>query len=170
LLDKDLKMENVIVTSIPQSVLTQARHDLVKGIKKTGDLIGNYANGLCAGFNVVSTTGELVKPWYELRGKDAKGIKAERAAFVEEMKEAGYNQGTIDVYWGRVKVASGYQTTGMRVAGNQSTDEKNRAELKTIINRIFKAEESGEDCESSDFKGQLMDVFAGLGGDVDTLG
>jgi len=86
------------------------------------------------------------------------------------MKEAGYNQGTIDVYWGRVKVASGYQTTGMRVAGNQSTDEKNRAELKTIINRIFKAEESGEDCESSDFKGQLMDIYESLGGDVDTLG
>lgn len=161
---------DVVVTSIPQSVLTQARHELVKGIKKTGTLISDYANGLCAGFNIVSTNGELMKAWYELKGKEAKGIKAERELFKAEMIEAGYTKATVDVYWQRVKEASGYVTAGNRVTGGNSTDDKTLTELKTIINRIFKAEESGEECKASEFKGDLMDIFEGLGGVVDTLG
>jgi hypothetical protein len=158
------------ITSVPQSVLEQARHELVKGISKTGDLINNYSMGLSAGFNLVAENGELIKKWFDLRGKEAKGIKAERAQFVTEMKETGYEQGTIDVYWQRVKVASGYQTTGMRAKGASSTDEKTLTELKTIINRIFKSEEAGEECKASDYKGELMEIFEGLGGNVDSLG
>jgi hypothetical protein len=51
-----------------------------------------------------------------------------------------------------------------------SVDDKNQAELKTIINRIFKAEEEGEEVASSDFKAALMDIFEALGGDVMQLG
>jgi hypothetical protein len=115
-------------------------------------------------------TGAALTPWYELKGKDAKGIKAERVEFVAAMTEAGFNDGTVKVYWQRVKEASGYVTAGNRVKGASDTDGKTVAELKTIINRIFKAEESGEDCKASDVKGLLMEAFEALGGDVDTLG
>ena len=40
----------------------------------------------------------------------------------------------------------------------------------TIINRIFNAEESGEECDSLEFKRELMDIYEGLGGDMDKLG
>ena len=132
------------------------------------DFIQGYADAL-GFFDQVSDNGQLTK-WYDLKGKAKQGIKAERQAFVSEMTDAGYGKGTIDVYWQRVKQASGYQTAGNRVAGSLSTDDKNLSDLKTIINRIFKAEESGEDCASSEFKGQLMDIFSALGGDVDNLG
>lgn len=161
---------DVVVTSIPQSELARVRHELVKGIRKTGTLINDYANGLCSGFNVMTTNGELMTPWYALKGKEAKGIKAERELFKAEMIEAGYNKATVDVYWQRVKEASGYVTAGNRVTGGNSTDDKTLTELKTIINRIFKAEESGEECKASEFKGALMEVFEGLGGEIDTLG
>ena len=59
---------------------------------------------------------------------------------------------------------------GNRVKGTLSVDDKNQAELKTIINRIFKAEEDGEEVASSDFKAALMDIFEALGGDVMQLG
>jgi len=92
--------------------------------------------------------------------------------FVDAFKAEGFGEATINVYWQRVKEASGYQTTGQRVQGASSVDEKTLAELKTIINRIFKAEENGDSTadKSSEVKGQLMDIFAELGGDIDTLG
>jgi hypothetical protein len=164
-------MENVIVTSQVVSKLDETRNALVGGLKKTGELINNYANVLCGAFNVMSLDGsEVVTAWYELRGKAKAGIKSERAKFVEAMTNAGYEKGTIDVNWQRVKEASGYVTAGNRVSGKTDVDSKTVAELQTIINRIFKAEETGEECKASEFKGELMDIFASLGGNVDKLG
>jgi hypothetical protein len=166
-----MENQNVVITNgNAYSNLVQSRNALIKVAKSTGELIGNYASNLNTTFNVVSATGELIKPWYELKGKDRQGLKLERDEFVKGMTEAGYSRGTIDVYWQRVKEASGYQTTGNRVTANETTDQKNAKDLKTIINRIFKAEESGEDCYSSEVKGLLMTAFEKLGGDVDTLG
>jgi hypothetical protein len=99
-----------------------------------------------------------------------KGVNAEREAFVAAMTVEGFGKGTIDVYWQRVKEASGYITAGNRVKGSTSVDDKTKADLQTIINRIFKAEEEGISCISSDHKGALMEVFADLGGDIDKLG
>jgi hypothetical protein len=152
------------------SKLVEARRNVVKVAKSTKHVIGGYAQALCLAFNVLDSNGNLVSAWFELKGKERKGLKAERDAFVADMTEAGYSRGTIDVYWQRVKEASGYETTGNRVTANLSTDDKTQADLKTIINRIFKAEESGEDCKASEFKGELMDIFQALGGDVDNLG
>ena len=153
------------------SKLVDKRKALVKSAKEGTIKISDYANMMCATFNLVAENGELVKPWYELKGKERAGVKAEHEGFKADMTEAGFERGTIDVYWQRIKVASGYQTTGMRAKGNQSVDERNQAELKTIINRIFKAEEEGKECElSNQVKGLLIDSFEGLGGDVDTLG
>ena len=163
-------MENLVINTGGEqySKVVQARKGVVKVARSTGEVIKNYADALSF-FDQVADNGDITK-WYELKGKAKQGIKAERQAFVQEMTEAGYGKGTIDVYWQRIKEASGYQTTGNRVKGAMSTDDRNQADLKTILNRIFKAEESGEDCVSSDFKGQLMDIFEALGGDVDTIG
>jgi hypothetical protein len=39
-----------------------------------------------------------------------------------------------------------------------------------MINRILKSEEDGKECNASMFKGNLMEIFEGMGGDVDNLG
>jgi hypothetical protein len=161
----------ITTTAIDSGIVASARRNLVKAAKGTGEVIQGYADALCMTYNVRALdTGAALTPWYELKGKDAKGIKAERVEFVAAMTEAGFNDGTVKVYWQRVKEASGYVTAGNRVKGASDTDGKTVAELKTIINRIFKAEESGEDCKASDVKGLLMEAFEALGGDVDTLG
>ena len=160
----------ITTTAIDSGIVAEARRSFVTGVKSTGQVLQGYADALCLSFNVRALdTGATITPWYELKGKDKKGIKAERALFVADMTEAGYGK-SVDVYWQRVKEASGYVTAGNRVKGATDTDGKNLAELKTIINRIFKAEESGEDCKSSEVKGLLMEAFEALGGDVDTLG
>jgi 3-oxoacyl-(acyl-carrier-protein) synthase len=153
------------------SKLVEKRHALVKSAKEGGIKISDYANMMCTAFNQVDSSGTVITPWYEHKGKARAGVKLEHEAFKTEMGNAGFDRGTIDVYWQRVKIASGYQTSGMRAKGNQSVDDMNQRDLKTIINRIFKAEEEGKECEfSSQVKGLLMDAFEGLGGDVSTLG
>ena len=167
-------MSNVITTTfttaIDAGIVAEARRKLVTAAKGTGAVIQGYADALCMAYNVTALdNGQLITPWYELVGKDKKGIKAERALFVESMTEAGFNKGTVDVYWQRVKEASGYVPKG-RVTGGTDVDSKTVAELKTMINRIFKSEEEGQDCNASMFKSNLIDVFEGMGGDIGTLG
>jgi hypothetical protein len=166
-------MTNVITTTVPAidtGIVAEARRKLVKAAKGTGAVIQGYADALCMAYNVSALdNGQLITPWYELVGKDKKGIKAERAAFVSDMTESGFNKGTVDVYWQRVKEASGYVPKG-RVTGGTDVDSKTMAELKTMINRILKSEEEGQDCNASMFKSNLMDVFEGMGGDIGTLG
>jgi hypothetical protein len=165
-------MENVTVVSPSVAVanLTESRTQLVKGLGKIGELIQGYAFALSQAFNLTDNNGDITTPWYELKGKLKAGVKAERINFVNDMTTAGYSEGTINVNWQRVKEASGYVTAGNRVKGSTDTDSKTEAELKTMINRIFKAEETGEECKASEIKGLLMDAYAKLGGDIDTLG
>jgi hypothetical protein len=146
--------------------LSDAREGLVKGAKSTGNLISNYAAALCTMFDVRDDKAVRVTAWYELKGKAKTGVKAEREAFASAMNEAGFGKGTTDVYWQRVKEASGYVTAGNRVSGAANVDEKNKAELKTIINRILASEENGEDCVSSEIKKYVVMAYEGLGGDV----
>jgi hypothetical protein len=161
--------------TIDQSILDNARSALVEGVSKTGDLIQGYADTLCEVFNRRDTGGNIIAKWFELVGAEKKGIKAERALFVNAMmarghvKANGKPSATVDVYWQRVKEASGYVPKG-RVSGGTDVDSKTLAELKTMINRILKSEEDGQDCNASMFKGNLMEVFEGMGGDVDNLG
>lgn len=165
-------MENQVITPVAQAVqnLTETRDALILNAKKTGQVIANYAKALDQAFDLVDNEGNITSKWFDLKGKLKAGIKAERALFVAGMETAGFGKGTIDVYWQRVKEASGYVTAGNRVKGSETTDQKTLADLKTIINRIFKAEEEGESCTASDFKGELMDIYESLGGDVDNLG
>ena len=161
-------MENQIkITSVMSDAVTaafinliDARGSLVKTSSKTGEVLGTYSDCMKAAFG---------DEWYLLTGKAKAGVKSERGMFKAAMIDAGQDK-NVDVYWQRVKEASGYVTNGNRVKGTLSVDDKNQAELKTIINRIFKAEEEGEECSSSDFKAALMDIFEALGGDVMQLG
>lgn len=141
--------------------LTAARASVVGVAGKTGEVIQAYADAMTLAFGTA---------WYELKGAAAKGVKGERALFKADMETAGFEKGTINVYWQRVKEAAGHVTTGNRVSGSETTDQKTLADLKTIINRIFKAEEAGEECDASEQKGALMEVYAAMGGDVDNLG
>ena len=174
---------NVIVSpAIDTGILSIARSALVETAVKTGDVIVNYSKAISEVFDLRDTNGRVITKWYDLKGKDKKGIKAERALFantlmdrdskfIESTKPDGTRvpTATVDTYWQRVKEASGYVPKG-RVSGGTDVDSKTVAELKTMINRILKAEEEGQDPTASMFKGQLMEVFEGMGGDVDTLG
>ena len=168
-------MTNVINTNLNESILDNARSALVEGAIKTGDVIQGYADVLCEVFDRKDTNGNTIEKWFNLVGKDKKGIKEERTRFVDAMiakgfvKPDGKPSATVDVYWQRVKEASGYVPKG-RVSGGTDVDSKTLAELKTMINRILKSEEEGKDCNASMFKGNLMEIFEGMGGDVDNLG
>ena len=169
-------MTNVIQNpAIDSGILFTARSALVDGVSKTGDLIQGYATVLCEVFDRKDTEGNTIEKWFNLVGADKKGIKAERALFVTAMMARGHVKAdgkptaTVDTYWMRVKEASGYVPKG-RVTGGTDVDSKTLAELKTMINRILKSEEDGKDCNASMFKGNLMEVFEGMGGDVDNLG
>lgn len=169
-------MENVNNTiisahTVALAEVAVARESLFEGFGKIGTVITAYATALCHAFDSVDAdTGERVTPWYELVGALKKPVTEERARFVAGLEALGYKKGTIDVNWQRVKEASGYVTAGNRAKGSKSVDERNLAELKTIINRILSAEESGSDTEWSDVKGELIDVFEQMGGEVDALG
>ena len=141
--------------------LTAARESYLNTIQKTGEVLQAYADAMTLAFG---------GGWYALKGKAAKGVKEERALFVAALEETGKEKGTINVYWQRVKEAAGHVTTGNRVKGSETTDQKTLADLKTLINRIFKAEEEGEECDASNHKGALMEIFAAMGGEVDNLG
>jgi len=152
--------------------LSDAREGLVKGAKSTGNLIGNYAAALCTIFDARDDKAVRLTAWYELKGKAKTGVKAEREAFASAMNEAGFGKGTTDVYWQRVKEASGYVTAGNRVSGGLNVDDKTTAELKTMLNRIFKAEEESDSTcnKSSEVKGRLLELFEFMGGDIDSIG
>jgi hypothetical protein len=165
----------ITVGEFDQSILDQAEIALVDGVSKTGELIQGYADALCQVFDRKDSNGNTIEKWFNLVGAEKKGIKARRASFVQRMinrghvKPDGKPSATVDVYWQRVKEASGYVPKG-RVTGGTDVDSKTLAELKTMINRILKSEEDGKECNASMFKGNLMEIFEGMGGDVDNLG
>ena len=169
-------MENIpnvsVVSPVAQAVnsLIDSRTALVGAAKKTGQVVKVYAMALCATFDLTDNQGQVTTKWYDLKGALKKGVNSEREAFVAAMTAEGFGKPTIDVYWQRVKEASGYVTAGNRVKGSLSVDDKTKADLQTMINRIFKAEEDGVSCYASEHKAALMDIFADLGGDIDKLG
>ena len=175
-------MTTVIQTqAIDTGILDQAEIALADGVSKTGDLIQGYANALSQVFDRRDTEGNIIAKWFTLEGAERKGIKARRASFVQRMMQnpkfvktikadgTKVPTATVDTYWSRVKEASGYVPSG-RVTGANDVDAKTAAELKTMINRIYKADEDGIECNAADFLVNLKDVFEGMGGDVMDLG
>ena len=159
------------IVTIPEvSNLDAKRSALVEGITKTGELIANYAVALNQAFDLVDNAGKVTTKWFDLKGKLAQGIKAERVKFVEAFTARGFEKGTIDVYWSRVKDAAGRVKTQNRVTGSASQHDLNMEDLKRLINRIFKMEEEGADSEWSNEKAALMGVYGRMGGKTDDLG
>lgn len=170
-------MQNLIVTPVASVAapsltinLDQARENLVHGVATTGELITAYATAMNQSFDLIGNDGKITTKWFDLKGKLAAGVKAEREKFVEAFKARGFDQGTIDVYWQRVKKAAGKVYTQNRVSGDSDPAALNLSDLKTLINRIFKMEEDGKETDWSDEKEVLMDVYSRMGGDVDKLG
>lgn len=165
------KTAKAINVTTPAAVvdLAKVRSNVVNIAGKTGEVLKAYAAGLCQAFNLVDNEGNITTPWFELKGKLKAGVNAEFEEFKKAMTAAGH-EGNVYEYWKRVKQFSGYQTAGQRAKGNETLEAKTVADLKTIINRIFKAEENGEESKASEVKGLLMTAFETLGGDVMTLG
>jgi hypothetical protein len=176
-------MPNVITTQVfDSSILDNARAALVGGVSSTGELIASYSKVLCEVFNRKDTEGKTIAAWYDLRGKDAKGIKDERAKFVNAMMDkspkfikssivdANGNlqrkpTATVDTYWARVKEASGFVPNG-KVSGSPDVDKITATELKTMINRIEKVESEGGDCHASTILDTLKSAYFVLTGEA----
>ena len=161
-MENQVKITSVMSDAVSAAFinLIDARGLLVKTSSKTGEVLGTYSDCMKAAFG---------DEWYLLTGKAKAGVKSERGMFKAAMIEAGQDK-NVDVYWQRVKEASGYITAGNKVSATVSPDDKNMMELKIIINRIFKSEENGDMIASSDYKRPLMDIFEALGGNVMDLG
>ena len=164
-------MDKIVVSgSSSNAALNSARAGVVKVAGKTGEVLQVYAAALCSAFDLVDSTGKITSKWYELKGKLKAGVTAERAAFTSAMVEAGHEK-NVHVYWQRVKEMSGYVTAGAAARAAQSVDDRTVSELKTILNRIFKAESESIECDkASEAKGLLIEAFELLGGDVDSIG
>jgi len=174
-------MQVITTQGFDQSILDITRGALVDGVTSTGDLLGNYAKAMEQSFNRLDINGNVIAKWFDLRGKDAKGVKGERAKFVQAMmdrspkfiKETKTNAdgtvtrvptATVDTYWARVKAESGYVPNG-KVSGTSDVDAKTAAELKTMINRILNAEEDGKDCHASVILESLKSAYFVLVGE-----
>jgi len=131
-------MEKTIIATTPAPVvnLDKAREGVVNVAGKTGEVIKTYGAAMCQAFNLTDPQGNVTTPWYDLKGKLALGVKEERAKFVGAMQSAGFETPTIDVYWQRVKEASGRVKTQNKVTGGVDVDAENIKMLKSILNRI----------------------------------
>lgn len=159
-----------IATVSPVVSLDAVREAFVSGIAKTGELLTNYANALNQAFDLTDNQGLVTTKWFELKGKLAAPVKAEREKCKALFAARGIDTDSFNVYWGRIKDASGRVKTQNRVAGGNDPEALNLSDLKTIINRIFKMEEDGKDSDWSDHKAALMDVYESMGGDSNKLG
>ena len=176
-------MTNVIQSqAIDTGILSIARNALVEGVTKTGVVIENYSSAIASVFDRKDINGNVIAKWYDLDGKEAKGIKAERALFANTLmdrdpkfiKETKTNAdgtlvrvptATVDTYWQRVKIASGYVPKG-KLKGSNDVDAKTASELKTMINRIIGAEEAGQDCHASTILKALKEQYVILTGEA----
>jgi hypothetical protein len=174
---------NVTNPAIIASDLEQARNGVGVSAKGTGEAISTYAVMLDKYFDLKDNEGNLTTKWYDRKGKLGADVSDEKkkfkALFPEcakgETPSAGqFAYGTGDVYWQRVKIASGYETPAMKAAkGN--TEKKGivemcKAELATMLNRINKAradKPEGLDLMLEVYE-ELEVVFCTLGGNPDT--
>jgi len=159
---------NTVTQPIALTNLDIARGKLVAEIGSIGEVIKGYANEMNLAFDVYGVNGELIKKWYDLTGKDKKGVKFERDNFKTAMIEHGYETPTVDVYWQRVKEASGYKTAGNKVTATSTLDSVTLKELKTMLNRILNDESEEGNEMSQNAKQDLLYVFTNhFGGDAE---
>jgi hypothetical protein len=168
----------IVSPAIDTGILAIARDALVDGVTKTGAVIENYSSAISQIFDRRDTEGNVIEKWFKLDGKEAKGIKAERALFANTLmdRDAKFIKSidadgkrtptaTVDTYWQRVKIASGYVPSG-KLKGSNDVDAKTASELKTMINRIIGAEEAGQDCHASTILKALKEQYVILTGEA----
>ena len=168
----------IVSPAIDTGILAIARDALVEGVTKTGAVIENYSSAISQVFDRRDTEGNVIEKWFKLDGKEAKGIKAERALFANTLmdRDAKFIKSidadgkrtptaTVDTYWQRVKIASGYVPSG-KLKGANDVDAKTASELKTMINRIIGAEEAGQDCHASTILKALKEQYVILTGEA----
>ena len=147
------------VSESNREALNVNRQALVSTARSTGDTIQGYADSMTTAFG---------GQWWVSKGTIGKAVKVERGEFKASMTASGFEVTTIDVYWGRVKVAAGYVTAGNKAKGNATLDSKTLAELKTILNRIMDSDPDEEGAELSNLaKASLIDALETLGGSME---
>jgi hypothetical protein len=168
----------ILSPAIDTGILAITRNALVEGVTKTGVVIDNYSNAIASVFDRKDTNGNVIAKWYALEGKEKKGIVAEKALFANTLmdRDAKFIKSididgkrtptaTVDTYWQRVKIASGYVPKG-KLKGSNDVDTKTATELKTMINRILKAEEDGQECHASVILENLKNSYFVLTGEA----
>jgi hypothetical protein len=182
-LERSIMEINVTNPAIIASDLEQARNGVGVSAKGTGEAISNYAVMLDKYFDLKDNEGNLTTKWYDRKGKLGADVSEEKKKFKalfpecpkgETPKVGEFAYGTGDVYWQRVKIASGYETPAMKAAKGAkekaSIVEMCRAELQTMLNRINKAradKPEGLDLMLEVYE-ELEVVFCTLGGNPDT--
>ena len=152
-------MTNVLVVSpsvTNTNELEVARKAVAGGVRKTGEVLQNYANMLCKYLDLKDASGNITSKWYERKGKLGAEVKEENTKFKALFPECAKGEtpdrangqfayGVGDAYWAEVKKLSGYKTKGMIAKENgeesatTSVFDLCKADLKTILNRINKA-------------------------------
>ena len=168
----------IVSPAIDTGILSIARNALVEGVTKTGVVIDNYSSAIALVFDRKDTNGKIIAKWYDLDGKDKKGITAEKGLFANTLMDRDHKfiksidadgkrtpTATVDTYWMRVKVASGYIPKG-KLKGANDVDAKTATELKTMINRILGAEEAGQECHASTILENLKNSYFVLTGEA----
>jgi hypothetical protein len=168
----------ILSPAIDTGILAITRNALVEGVTKTGVVIDNYSNAIASVFDRKDTNGNVIAKWYALEGKEKKGIVAEKALFANTLmdRDAKFIKSididgkrtptaTVDTYWQRVKIASGYVPKG-KLKGSNDVDTKTATELKTMINRILKSEEDGQECHASVILENLKNSYFVLTGEA----
>ena len=168
----------IVSPAIDTGILSIARNALVEGVTKTGVVIDNYSKAIASVFDCKDTNGNIIAKWFDLDGKEAKGIKLEKSLFANTLmdRDAKFIKSidadgkrtptaTVDTYWMRVKIASGYVPKG-KLKGSSDVDAKTATELKTMINRILGAEEAGQEWHASTILEKIKNRYFVLTGEV----
>jgi len=113
--------------------LDQARNAYIEGLAKTGQVLAKYATAMNNTFGF---------GWWDSKGDIKKLVKLEHDRFVSAGEtRLGWTRSQIDLYWSRVKDASGRPKKVGKVSGGNSVDDLNIRDIKTILNRILGADE-----------------------------
>jgi len=184
-------MTNVLVVSpsvTNTNELEVARNAVASGVRKTGEVLQNYADMLCKYLDLKDVNGNITSKWYERKGKLGAEVKEENTKFkalfpecakgeTPDKNKGEFAYGVGDAYWFEVKKLSGYKTKGMIAKENgvdnapTSVFDLCKADFKTILNRINKAradKPQGFETLLEIYEETLV-VYCTLGGSEDDL-
>ena len=147
-----MQVVNALSTPVNQAIvsqygqLDQARNAYIDGLVKTGEVLNGYAKAMNTEFGF---------GWWDAKGDIRKLVKLEHDRFVSAGEtKLGWTRSQVDVYWSRVKDASGRPKKAGKVSGGNSVDDLNIRDIKTILNRIL-----GADSDSAPLSFKAKDLL-----------